>query len=72
MGAIAPAPAAGTPRRGTGSSPGPGSGPGDRPGVTAGRRVRHEVRDGLAVMLFSLTASAALALCFRLVLAIGA
>ena len=35
------------------------------------RRVRHEARDAVAVMAFSLGASAGVALVFRLLLALG-
>jgi hypothetical protein len=35
------------------------------------RRVRHEARDALAVMAFSLAASAGVAAVFRLLLALG-
>lgn len=37
------------------------------PGVSRGRRVRHGVRDGLAVMAFSAAASTAFALLMLLV-----
>lgn len=39
--------------------------------VSSGRRVRHDVRDGLAVMGFSLGASAGLTLLLQLLLVLG-
>ena len=41
------------------------------PRVTPGRRVRHEARDGLAVMAFSLATSLAVALLCHLLLGLG-
>jgi hypothetical protein len=39
--------------------------------VTGSRRVRHEVRDGLAVMVFSAGASAVLAVVMTLLVGLG-
>lgn len=47
-----------TPTRGVGSGVG-------------GRRVRHELRDALGVMAFSLTASTGVAVLFRVLLAMA-
>lgn len=40
-------------------------------GVTPGRRVRHDVRDGFAVMLFSAAASVSLAALLLLLTRLG-
>ena len=40
-------------------------------GITPARRVRHDVRDGIAVMVFSLTTSSLLALCLLLLTRLG-
>lgn len=39
--------------------------------VTPARRVRHEARDGIAVMAFSLVTSAGVALLFHLLVELG-
>jgi hypothetical protein len=40
-------------------------------GITPARRVRHDVRDGLAVMLFSLATSSLLALLLTTLVHVG-
>jgi hypothetical protein len=40
-------------------------------GITPARRVRHDVRDGLAVMLFSLATSSLLALLLTTIVHVG-